>query len=75
MWVAGRGAGSYWTWHGWTTSNFSEFDPIWASGHPTQSTSSSIDLTLQNKAQLCCTLCQWFLHIVAVDGLCIPIIE
>ena len=28
-------------------------------------------ITLQNKTQLCCTLYQWFLHIVAVVGLCI----
>ena len=28
--------------------------------------------TLQNKVQLCCTLYQWFLHIVAVGGLCMP---
>ena len=28
--------------------------------------------TLQNKVLLCCTLYQWFLHIVAVGGLCVP---
>ena len=28
--------------------------------------------TLQNKVQLCCTLYQWFLHVEALDGLCMP---
>ena len=40
MWVAGRGQRGYWTWHGWTTSNFSDIDPIWRDGHPALSTSN-----------------------------------
>ena len=37
IWLGGRGAGGYWTWHGLTSSNFSEFASIWVDGHPTAS--------------------------------------
>lgn len=48
IWLAGRGAGGYWTWHGIVASNFSEFSPVWAEGNPTSSSQTDCVLFHSN---------------------------